>query len=186
MKNRMTLFVLPLTVGLVSCGENPTAPSPLIASDVQAVSAKGTGLVLNSLTGVSLPLVGSLGDIVVDQAIITNFAIVEDAVGAIVGLEVTGVLNGTLSALGTPVVDEQFTSTLSVTSSGPGQCDLITLDLGGLSLDALGLVTADVPDLNLTGKGSGAVGSLLCNIGQALSGLIGGLPGLVNGLNNQI
>jgi hypothetical protein len=150
----------------------------------------GSGLVLDSLTGVTLPLLGELGDIVVDQAVITDFRLVEDLVGAIVGLEVTGTLTGTLTALGTPVVNEQFTSTLAVTSSGPGQCELVGLQLGPLSLSALDLIAVDVPEAQLTGKGSGAVGSLLCNLGSLLSGAIGGLTqgaqGLVNGLNNVI
>jgi hypothetical protein len=150
----------------------------------------GSGLVVDSLTGVSLPLIGELGDIVVDQAVITDFRLVEDLVGQIVGLEVTGTLTGTLTATGVEVVDEQFTSTLAVTSSGPGQCELVGLQLGPLNLNALGLVAVDVPEAQLTGRGSGAVGSLLCTLGSLLSGVIGGATqgaqGLVNSLNGRI
>jgi hypothetical protein len=116
--------------------------------------------------------------------------LVEDITGAIVGLEATGTVTGTLTATGVPIVDERFTSTLGITSSGPGQCDLVTIDLGPLTIDALGLVTADVPTAELTGRGSGAVGSLLCNLGNALSGVIGGVTrgvrGLVNAINRLI
>jgi hypothetical protein len=67
----------------------------------------------------------------------------------------------------------------------------VTLTLSNLNLSVLGLVTGTLP-VNVTGKGSGAVGSLLCNLGQALSGIgsvLGGgsgAQGLVNALNNQI
>jgi hypothetical protein len=76
-----------------------------------------------------------------------------------------------------------------VTSSGPGQCDLITLDLGPLAFEGLGIVTVDVEPVTLAGKGSGAVGSLLCNLGSLIGGIGGivpGVGGLVNALNNQI
>jgi hypothetical protein len=150
----------------------------------------GSGLVLDSLTGVSLPLLGELGDIVIDQAVITDLRLVEDLAGQIIGLEVTGTLNGTLSATGVDVVNEQFTSTLAVTSSGPGQCEVVGVQLGPLALDALGLVAIDVPEADLTGRGSGAVGSLLCNLGSLLNGPLGvvtrGVQGLVNALNRLI
>jgi hypothetical protein len=127
---------------------------------------------------------------VIDQAVITNFALVENTVGQIVGLEATGVLQLTGGVLGSNVVTEDFTTVVSVTSSGPGQCDLVTVDLGPIGIDALGVASVDVPAASVVGRGSGAVGSLLCNLGQALSGLVGGVTsgvqGLVNALNNLI
>jgi hypothetical protein len=115
-------------------------------------------------------------------------------VGQIIGLQVTGNLTGTaVNAVGNlvGVNARPFTADVNVTSSGPGQCNLVTLSLSNLNLNALGLVTGTLP-VNITGKGSGAVGSLLCNLGQALAGIgsaLGGgsgAGGLVNALNNQI
>jgi hypothetical protein len=188
MKRGMSLLVLPLALGLNSCADGPTSPNPLVTREAHTASAKGTGLVLHSLTNLTVPLIGSLGDVVIDQAVITNFALVEDAVGNIVGLEATGVLQLTGGVLGTNVITEDFNTTASVTSSGPGQCSLVTIDLGQIGIDALGLASIDVPAATLTGKGSGAVGSLLCNLGSILSGLTGGgnAGGIVNALNNQI
>jgi hypothetical protein len=163
--------------------------TPVNPAVAQAPSP-GSGLVLDSLTGVSLPLLGDLGDIVIDQAVLTDLRLVEDLVGQIVGLEVTGTLTGTLTATGVDVVDEQFTSTLAITSSGPGQCEVVGLQLGPLTFDALGLVAIDVPEAELTGRASGAVGSLLCNLGSLLNGLLGGVTqgvqGLVNAVNRVI
>ena len=71
------------------------------------------------------------------------------------------------------------------------QCTLATVSLSNPNLSILGLVTGTLP-VNVTAKGSGAVGSLLCNLGQALSGIgsavggTNGAQGLVNALNNQI
>ena len=167
--------------------------SPAAAAGQGSVraQAKGTGLVLNSVTGVTLPLIGPLGDVVIDQAVITNFALVENTVGQIVGLEASGVLKLTGGVLGTDVLTQDFTTTASLTSSGPGQCDVITIDLGSIAVNAL-VARVDIPAATLTARGSGAVGSLLCNLGSLLSGLTGGggavpgAQGLVDAINKQI
>lgn len=183
-----------LTCGLGACADSPTHPnaSNLRPSLQTQAAPKWTGLVLNSLTGLSLPLIGQLGNVTINQAVVTNFALVENTVGQIVGLQANGVLQLTGGVLGTNVVTQNFSTTASVTSSGPGQCSLASIDLGAISVNALGLASVDVPAANVTAKGSGAVGSLLCNLGQLLSGLTSGLTGrsgaqgVVNALNNQI
>jgi hypothetical protein len=179
---------------VVACSEAPVAPRTVQPGSVRLQQAppKGTGLSVDIVPTVTLPL-GLGGSITIDQAVITNFALVENTVGQIIGLQVTGDLSGTaVDALGNLVgVNAQpFTANVNVTSSGPGQCSLVTLSLSSLNLNALGLVTGTLP-ISITGKGSGAVGSLLCNLGQALSGIgsaLGGsgASGLVNALNNQI
>lgn len=150
----------------------------------------GTGILLDNLTNVSLPLVGEVGDLIIDQAVITDLKLIEDVAGLIVGVEATGTVSGTLTGLGVDIVDEQFTSTLAVTSAGPGRCQAVAIDLGPLSLDALGLVTLDVPEADVTATTSGAVGTLLCTLGQLVSGVIGGatrgVQGVVNAINGLI
>jgi hypothetical protein len=199
--NRLTLIALfPAIVALNGCAE-PHEPASLVApttagaqtdagSARQAAPPPGSGLVLDSVTGITLPLIGRLGDVVVDQAVITNFELVENVVGQVVGLEATGVLQLTGGVLGTNVVTEDFNTLVSVTSSGPGQCDLVTIDLGPIAIDALGVASVDVPVATLNGRGSGAVGSLLCNLGRLLSGVVGGVTagvqGVVNAINNLI
>lgn len=196
MKSRMAALALPLSAALVlglgACADAPTAPPSATPGRVLAQQVKGTGLSLDIVPSVTLPL-GLGGSITIDQAVLTNFAVVENTVGTIVGLRVTGTLSGTaVDALGGLVgVDAQpFVADLGITSSGPGQCNLVSLDLSNINLNALGLVTGTVP-VNVTAKGSGAVGSLLCNLGQALSSVgtaLGGssAQGLVNAINNQI
>ena len=181
-----------LGLGTGGCSENPQAPRPMSPTVSFQAAPKGTGLVLNSLTGLSLPLIGHLGTVTINQAVITNFALIENTVGQIVGLEVDGVLQLTGGVLGTNVLTQNFSTTASVTSSGPGQCTLVSIDLGSIAINALGLASLNVPTATLTGKGSGAVGSLLCNLGNLLSGLASGgtaspgAQGVVNALNHHI
>ena len=120
----------------------------------------GTGLVLSSVTGLSLPLIGRVGSVTVDQAVITNVELIENAFGAIVGLQVDGVLQLTGGVLGSDVVTQDFTTTARVTGSGPGQCDVVTIDLGGIGVDALGLASVDLPAASVDAKASGAVSAV--------------------------
>jgi hypothetical protein len=189
------LTALTASIAIAACSENPTAPVRRPAPNpTMQKGIGGTGLSVDLVPAIKLPL-GLGGSITINQAVVTNFALIENTVGQIVGLDVTGTLTGTaVNAVGglVGVNASPFTAEASITSSGPGQCSLVSLDLSGLNLNALGLVTGTVP-LNITAKGSGAVGSLLCNLGQALSGLgsvlgggTGGAQGLVNALNNQV
>lgn len=183
-----------VALGLGACGDDVVSPEAVGGERPALQREKGSGLVLTSITGIAVPLLGiDLGDVVIRQAVITNFALVENLVGQIVGLEVEGVLQLTGGVLGTDVVTEDFNTVVSVTSSGPGKCDLISINLGPIGVNVLGQVASvDVPVASLTGRGSGAVGSLLCNLGNLLSGLLGGggaipgVQGLVNAINNQI
>jgi hypothetical protein len=193
MKQRVATLAMCLTLGIGACAETPVAPDALARDRLMPHpqrSLDGTGLILEDLTDVSLPIVGPVAGIVIEQAVITDLMLIEDIAGTIIGLEATGTVTGTLTGTGVRIVDERFTSTFAITSSGPGQCDLVTIDLGPLRLDALGLVTADVPTADVTTRGSGAIGSLLCNLGNALSGVIGGVTrgvqGLVNAINRLI
>ena len=181
MNMRLIALVLPLALGL-ACTENPAAPNHRLMLQQQR---KGTGLTLQSVTGLSLPLIGQLGDVTIDQAEITNFALVENTIGAIVGLQAEGVLQITGGVLGSDVVTQNFRTTVQVTSSGPGQCDIVRLDLGPIDVNAL-VAQVDVPAATVTGRGSGALGSLLCNLGQLLNPVTQGVRGVVQALNNLI
>jgi len=89
MNLRFAALAVPLALGL-ACTENPAAPATNRTLSFQ--KQKGTGLTLSSVTGLNLPLIGQLGDVNIDQAVITNFAVVENTVGQIVGLQAEGVL----------------------------------------------------------------------------------------------
>jgi hypothetical protein len=194
MRRRVAL-VLPLVLGIGACGREPVAPAAPydVAPLQQKGHVEGTGLLLESITGVTVPLVGiPVGDIVIRQAVIKEFGVVEDALGNIIGLEATGVLEFTVGLAG-PVLTEDFTTGVGVISTSRGQCEIITVDLATVQnpirLDVLGgLAFVDLPAAEVTGRGNGALGSLLCNLGQALqplvSGVTQGVRGLVNAINN--
>src|SRR5687767_3089446 len=107
MKRGVAKLALSLAIGMSACADPLTAPDvPEVRLAPQRVN--GTGLVLESLTDVSLPIVGSLDRLVIDQVVINDLMLVEDITGAIIGLEVTGTVNGTVGALGVPIVDQMF------------------------------------------------------------------------------
>jgi hypothetical protein len=192
--NTMRAMAISISIfALTACTDGALAPLP--NAPVRPTMARGpvngTGLVLNSITGVTVPLIGQLGSITIDQAIITDLGLVENAVGQIVGLEATGILQLSGDVLGAGAT-EDFTTAVGIISSGPGQCDLVTIDLGQIDISVPGVTAIDVPAATLAGRGSGAVGSLLCNLGNLLGALTGGgvgnpgAQGVVNALNNQI
>lgn len=68
---------------------------------------------------------------------------------------------------------------MQVTSSGFGQCDIVTLDLGPIDINAL-VARVDIPAATVT------VGSLLCALGQLLNPVTSGARGVVQALNQVI
>lgn len=188
MNIRTTTLTVLVAVGVGACGETPVSPESTATLAAFQRARPGTGLVLESLTGVTVPVLGiPLGDVVIDQAIITDLKVIEDVAGTIIGLEAEGVLQLTGGVLGTTVVTEDFTTILGITSDGPGRCDLVSINLGPIDVTALDpLATVDVPAATVAARGSGAVGSLLCNIGALLGTPGRAIQGLVNALNNLI
>jgi hypothetical protein len=185
MNLRTLALAIPVVAGL-ACADQATAPQadrPLTANRAQTVN--GTGLVLNSVTGLSLPLIGSLGTITINQAEITNFALVENTLGQIVGLQANGVLQLTGGVLGSNVVTQNFNTTVSVTSSGSGQCSIVTIDLAPININAL-VAQVDIPAATVDAQGSGALGSLLCNLGQLLNPVTQGVRSVVQAINRLI
>jgi hypothetical protein len=78
-----------------------------------------------------------------------------------------------------------------IASSGAGRCDVVTVDLGPITLDAIGgLVSVDVPQAGVTPRASGALGPLLCALGQVLDPPLDAVTavarGLVNAINNLL
>lgn len=186
MNLRLAALALPVALGL-ACGRNPAAPISASSANggLMFQQRNGSGLVLESLTGVNLPLIGQLGDVVIDQAVLTNFALVENAVGQIVGVEVEGVVQLTGGVLGSTVVTEDFLTIVSVTSSGPGQCGVVSLDLAPFDVNLL-VAQVDLPAAAVDVRGSGAVGPLLCALGSLTNPVTQGVRGIVQALNRLI
>jgi hypothetical protein len=189
-RNITTAVTIALALG--ACSENPAGPGTpsLVASGsvpTFAKSSSGTGLVLDNVTGLSLPLIGQVGTVTINQAVITQLGVVQDLAGNIIGVDATGALQLTGGVLGTDVVTQNFTTDALILSSGNGQCDVLTVDLAPITLDALGgAVSVDVPQASVTPRASGAVGPLLCNLGSLLNAPVGQVTSAVRGIVNAI
>jgi hypothetical protein len=179
-------FTALVAVGVGACGEAPSGPEA--AGSPQLAKGLGTGIVLDNLTGLTLPGLGlELGDVKINQAIITDLKVVEDVVSGLAGLEATGVLELTGGVLGTNVVEQNFTTTLGVTSSGPGQCGVVSLNLGPITVDRLEPVAnVDLPATDVDVSGSGAVGPLLCALSPLLNAPGNAIEAIVRALNRLI
>ena len=100
-------------------------------------------------------------------------------------LTVTGLVSGTLtSATGTVTQVSQTVTTAVTGATSSGSCSVLTLNLGPLHLDLLGLVV-DLNQVNLaitaqSGPGN-LLGNLLCSVANLLNGgSLGGLSTLLN------
>jgi hypothetical protein len=92
---KLTASAALLALGANACGENPVSPRALRPGpSSQQTIPKGTGLAVDIVPNVTLPL-GLGGSITINQVVITNFALIENTVGQIIGLEATGTLSGT-------------------------------------------------------------------------------------------
>ncbi len=154
-----------------------------IASATTDVSAQGRG---NS-SGVTVPIVGTLtGGTFAGQLNVQRFARSGDSILATGTL--TGVLTNTVTGVSQTVVS-QVAIPLDLGASGPfnGVCEILSLVLGPLDLDLLGLqVHLNQVVLNIdaqSGPGN-LLGNLLCGVAGLLDG--GGPLGQLVARLNQI
>lgn len=191
-RTRNLTIALTIALALSACSETPVGPgttsvSALGSGPAFAKSVTGTGLVLDDVTGLSLPLIGQVGTVTINQAVITQLGVVQDLAGNIIGVDAQGVLQLTGGVLGTDVVTQNFTTDALILSSGRGQCDVLTINLAPITLDALGSnVSVDVPQASVTPRASGALGPLLCNLGSFLNAPVGQITSAVRGIVNAI
>jgi hypothetical protein len=191
-RTRKVTIALTVALALSACSENPVGPGTtsvyaLGSAPAFAKPVSGTGLVLNDVTGLSLPLIGEVGNVTIDQAVITQLGVVQDLAGNIIGVDAQGVLQLTGGVLGTDVVTQNFTTDALILSSGKGQCDVLTINLAPITVDALGsTVSVDVPQASVTPRASGALGPLLCNLGSLLNAPVGQVTSAVRGIVNAI
>jgi hypothetical protein len=167
-------------VVLSACGDGPTAPRAASQTppSLQQRPQRGTGLALENILG--LPIIG---DVTVSQVVITEFSTV------LGGLQASGTITGTrIDALGNAItVTDDFTTDVLVSSTGPGGCDLVTIDLAPITADVFGVAGVDIPVANVATQGKGPVGSILCALGSLVNGVGGGIVrGLVSALNALI
>src|SRR6267143_3605751 len=121
-RTRNVTIALTFTLALSACSENPVGPGTTSVSTsgsgpAFAKSVTGTGLVLDNVTGLSLPLIGHIGDVTINQAVITQLGVVQDLAGNIIGVDANRVLQLTGGVLGTDVLTPDFTTDALILSS---------------------------------------------------------------------
>ena len=178
------LLSLAFVVAIGACADQPTSPKPLVPADGPALQKfdRGTGLALSNVTSTPIPL---LGDVVFNG----NVVITQLALNAVGGLEATGTITGTITTLGIPIINQDFTTDVGISKTGSGgQCGLLTLDLAPINVDAAGqIVSVDLTAANVDAKATGPVGSLLCVLTSLLNkGLGGAVNGVLNALNGLL
>lgn len=167
-------------VGLATAAVVATGATMLPAGTAQAAPApRSTSAPIQALapaTG-SIPVTGTLPDGTQVTGTITDLT--------------TKVVDGVLTATGVITIPGQGTSTFTAplqAVGGDGTCTVLTLDLGPLHLDVLGLVVDLAPvNLDVTAvSGNGKLlGNLLCAVTHLLDGT-GGAGGSVNGLSHLL
>jgi hypothetical protein len=179
MRRGLAVLTLPLAFGIGGCGEEPVAPQAARVPETALLQQggrpqRGTGLALENVVG-GLPIIG---DIRVTQVVITQFSTF------LGGLQVSGTITGASVTVPGLTVTDNFTTDVLISSTGGGRCELVTIDLAPFDANLLGLVRVDIPTANVSGRGSGAIGPLLCNLGQLVNTVAGGVVrGLVSALN---
>jgi hypothetical protein len=170
---------LVLSVGFIACSDLPTSTTSLSPGEARMTRpTRGTGIALTDFA--TVPVIGNID---VQQVVITGLSTF------LGGVQASGTITGTtVDALGrTITVTNDFTGDVLVSSSGPGQCGIVTVDLSGIDINALNIVNADLPVATVDVSGSGAVGPLLCALGSVVNGVAGGVVGgLVNALNGLL
>jgi hypothetical protein len=191
-------FALALGLGVASCSDTPTAPSmsPPESADLSRSGPKSRGqsIVIPAVA----PMKNAAGAVVANFAgtfTVTKFGFDE----ATRQLLVTGVLSGTATYLDgvTPAATVNQTLTTTATLSkgavasgeaaiyqfaSAAACSILSLDLGPLHLDLLGLVI-DLNQVVLDITGATGSGNLLGNLLCALTGLLDGAGALAGILN---
>lgn len=167
MKLRMPIIATAMAMMAMFAVSAPAAAAAPAAT--QAIPVTGT-----------VPGVGTFGGFVTNLAF-SNVKGVLTATGTIKGT-VTNALTGTTQAIN---------SVFSTTATATGTCTLLTLNIGAIHLDLLGLVV-DLAPVNLVVNAQAGPGNLLGNLLCAVAHLLdngvptGALAGLLNNILAQL
>ena len=155
-------------------------------AQAQAPTNPGSGLVI-PITGTATGATGALAGAasIVGTYTIHSF----QAVGGT--LQAVGTLAGTLLDSSGNQIGTLVTNAVTTITGQSGTCQILTLDIGAIHLDLLGLVVDLSPiHLNITAQsGSGnLLGNLLCGVANLLNnnGPLGQVAGLLNNILRQL
>jgi len=190
-KHAFAVPVLALTLTLSGCERDmPTSPEMTSPSALQdgstalqrAAPPRGTGLVLNNVITLPVDIIGEV-PVTVD-AVITGLQF-----SAIAGLTATFDLVADADVAGTRLIAEDLTTAVSLSSGGGGGgCEVVSVDLAPINVNAAGLAVVDIPVADVDVKAEGAVGNLLCTVTRLVNSLapISAVTGVVNALTGLL
>lgn len=186
MRSLPVVLALPLALALTACDRAPTAP-PAISSTPEVAFQRpipaGTGIVLDNVTSLPIDL---LGDVTAN----VNVVITGLQVSALGGLVATGTIQGTIDALGTQIVAQDFSTAVVLSGGGgPGNCQAVNVNLSPINVNVLNqTVAVDLPVTQVQVGAYGAVGNLLCTLTNLVNNLapIGAITGVVNALTGLL
>ena len=121
----------------------------------------------------TLPVTGTLADGTAFTGALSNLT--TSVVNGVVQL------SGTITGTGLPAGGTTFTAPIQNLTAN-GSCTILTLDLGPLHLDLLGLVV-DLAPVNLDVTAVPGAGNLLGNLLCAVAGLFDGSGGALGGIS---
>ena len=178
-----TLLPALALISVAGCENAPTAPAVVAVSDV-AVAAqragppRGTGLVLENVITLPVDVVGEV-PVSVD-AVITGLQF-----STLTGLNATFDLIAETEVAGTRIIREDLVAAVSLSSAGGrGGCEVVTVNLAPVNVDAAGLGVVDIPAADVAARAEGAAGTLLCVVTRLVQALapIDAILGVVNAL----
>jgi hypothetical protein len=185
MKMLLPVVSAALAVTVAACEQAPTEPALLdgrTEAFQRAGPPRGTGLVLNNVITLPVDVIGQV-PVTVD-AVITGLQF-----SALAGLTATFDLIADVEVAGTRIIAEDLVTAVSLSSGGGrGGCQLVTVDLAPVTVNAAGLAVVNIPAAAVDTRGEGAVGNLLCTVTRLVNALapISAVIGVVNALTGLL
>lgn len=167
-------------VGLCAAGALVASLGILPAASAEAAPSPSSPVYAAQPAATTQPVTGTLADGTAFTGALSNLRVERLSSGA---LQLVGTITGT----GLPAGGTTFTAPINAVQTDAPVCNVLSLDLGPLHLDVLGLVI-DLNEVQLDVTAVPGAGNLLGNLVCAVAHLLdgnspaGGLAGLLNRL----
>lgn len=181
---RTTFLSVAASALILACADAPVAPRTAAVTPVDDASIASVRNGNKHRASLSAVVNQTFGTATVQSVRITRLALSEDG-GLLASGVISGVNNGTpFTQTFTDVAADIIRGSVGTMQGGAGSCSILSLDLGPLLLDILGLVI-DLEPVILDIFAQTGSGNLLGNLLCAITGLLDG-PGLFAAVGNLL